>query len=91
MPKTALNRVPAPVPFHSDAATVTIGKLARAAEVGVETVRYYQRRRLLAVPQSAGGARRYPAASARPTHEHPRENRGTRADGTGAIRVALPV
>jgi MerR family mercuric resistance operon transcriptional regulator len=46
----------------SDAA-VTIGKLARAAEVGVETVRYYQRRRLLAVPQSAGGVRRYPTAT----------------------------
>jgi Hg(II)-responsive transcriptional regulator len=63
MPKTAVNRVPATVPFHPDAAAVTIGKLARAAEVGVETVRYYQRRRLLAVPHSAGGVRRYPAAT----------------------------
>ncbi len=61
MPKTAVNRVPATVSFHADAAEVTIGKLARAAEVGVETVRYYQRRRLLAVPHSAGGVRRYPA------------------------------
>ena len=34
---------------------VTIGGLARAAEVGVKTVRYYQRRRLLAVPQSGRG------------------------------------
>ncbi len=41
---------------------MTIGGLARAAEVGVETVRYYQRRRLLAVPHSGGGMRRYPAA-----------------------------
>ena len=40
----------------------TIGGLARAAEVGVETVRYYQRRRLLAVPHSGGGIRRYPTA-----------------------------
>src|ERR1700722_9221588 len=63
MLKTAVNRVPAIVPFHSDAAAMTIGKLARAAEVGVETVRYYQRRRLLAVPHSAGGVRRYPAAT----------------------------
>ena len=63
MPKTVVNRVPATVPFHSDAAEVTIGKLARAAEVGVETVRYYQRRRLLAVPHSAGGVRRYPIAT----------------------------
>src|SRR5665213_4451882 len=61
MPKTAASPVPATVPIRSDAA-VTIGKLARAAEVGVETVRYYQRRRLLAVPQSAGGVRRYPNA-----------------------------
>ena len=63
MPTTAVSRVPATVPFRSDAAAVTIGKLARAAEVGVETVRYYQRRRLLAVPQSAGGVRRYPVAT----------------------------
>jgi|ERR1700722_11775790 len=42
------------------AASMTIGRLARAAEVGVETVRYYQRRHLLAVPHSAGGVRRYP-------------------------------
>lgn len=30
--------------------------------MGVETVRYYQRRRLSPVPHSAGGVRRYPAA-----------------------------
>jgi Hg(II)-responsive transcriptional regulator len=29
---------------------LTIGRLARAASVGVETVRYYQRRKLLPVP-----------------------------------------
>ena len=61
MPKTAVNPAPATGPFHSDTAALTIGKLARAAEVGVETVRYYQRRRLLAVPHSTGGVRRYPA------------------------------
>ncbi len=33
---------------------MTIAKLARAAEVGVETVRYYQRRGLLAVPRAGG-------------------------------------
>lgn len=43
-------------------APITIGGLARAAEVGVETIRYYQRRRLLAVPQSTGAVRRYPTA-----------------------------
>ncbi len=58
MPKTA--RVPTTVPFRSDAAAMTIGTLARAAEVGVATIRYYQRRRLLSVPQSSGGVRRYP-------------------------------
>lgn len=34
---------------------VTIGKLAQMAGVGVETIRYYQRRELLAVPALAGG------------------------------------
>ncbi len=63
MAKTAASPVPATVPIRSDAASVTIGKLARAADVGVETVRYYQRRRLLVVPQSAGGVRRYPIAT----------------------------
>ena len=41
---------------------MTIGGLARAADVGVETVRYYQRRRLLPVPSNARGVRRYPAS-----------------------------
>ena len=39
---------------------VSIGALAQAAGVGVETVRYYQRRRLLPEPpRPAGGIRRY--------------------------------
>ncbi len=38
---------------------MTIARLAEAAGVGVETVRYYQRRGLLAVPPSAGAVRRY--------------------------------
>ncbi|MCE2968637.1 MAG: MerR family transcriptional regulator [Burkholderiales bacterium] len=38
---------------------LTIGALAQAAGVGVETVRYYQRRGLLAVPARGGGAVRY--------------------------------
>ena len=39
---------------------LTIGQLAAAAGVGVETVRYYQRRGLLAEPARAGGSiRRY--------------------------------
>ena len=38
---------------------LTIARLAHAAGVGVETVRYYQRRGLLDVPFSAGGIRRY--------------------------------
>lgn len=41
-------------------AGLTIGALARAADVGVETVRYYQRRGLLEEPQRPlGGIRRY--------------------------------
>lgn len=38
---------------------LTIGRLASAAGVGVETVRYYQRRGLLPVPARPGGVRRY--------------------------------
>ena len=41
---------------------MTIGQLAEAAEVNVETVRYYHRRGLLpAPPRPAGSIRRYPA------------------------------
>lgn len=40
----------------------TIGRLARAADVGVETVRYYQQRKLLPVPASQGSFRRYDEA-----------------------------
>jgi len=36
-----------------------IGDLARAGGVGVETIRYYQRRELLDEPLRADGARRY--------------------------------
>jgi MerR family mercuric resistance operon transcriptional regulator len=44
--------------------TLTIGKLARAARVNVETVRYYQRRGLLPKPsRPLGGIRRYPPAT----------------------------
>jgi MerR family mercuric resistance operon transcriptional regulator len=60
MLKTAIGR--AADAGRTRSTEVTIGGLARAAEVGVETVRYYQRRRLLAVPPSSGGVRRYPAA-----------------------------
>lgn len=46
----------------AQAATMTIGALAHAAGVGVETVRYYQRRGLLAEPpRPPGGVRRYDA------------------------------
>ena len=62
MAKTAATRVPANFRSHADGASLTIGSLARAAEVGVETVRYYQRRNLLAVPHRTGGVRRYPPA-----------------------------
>jgi len=40
---------------------MTIGQLAKAAGVGVETIRYYQRRALMAVPpRPLGTVRRYP-------------------------------
>ena len=38
---------------------MTIGRLARAAGVGVETIRYYQGRGLLPVPPSTGAVRYY--------------------------------
>ena len=44
------------------AGSLTIGRLAAAAAVGVETIRYYQQRELLPVPHGDGGIRRYPAA-----------------------------
>jgi MerR family transcriptional regulator, mercuric resistance operon regulatory protein len=42
-----------------------IGDLARAGGVGVETVRYYQRRGLIAEPPRPDGARRYGSEDAR--------------------------
>ena len=48
--------------------SMTIGHLARAAGVGVETIRYYQRRGLLPVPSSTGTFRQYPAALAARIH-----------------------
>ena len=45
---------------------LTIGRLARAAEVNVETIRYYQRRGLLEEPaKPPSGRRRYSSDAAR--------------------------
>jgi MerR family mercuric resistance operon transcriptional regulator len=44
---------------------MTIGGLARAGGVGVETVRYYQRRGLLRTPERTSGIRRYNEDDAR--------------------------
>jgi DNA-binding transcriptional MerR regulator len=45
---------------------VTIGRLAEAADVSVDTVRYYERRGLLAEPRrTAGGFRDYDEAALR--------------------------
>ncbi|WP_077529157.1 MerR family transcriptional regulator [Vreelandella utahensis] len=38
---------------------LTIGKLASACDVGVETVRFYQRKGLLGIPPREGGVRHY--------------------------------
>jgi MerR family mercuric resistance operon transcriptional regulator len=47
----------------------TIGSLARAGGVGVETVRYYQRRGLLQTPaRNPGGIRRYGGDDVRRLH-----------------------
>jgi MerR family mercuric resistance operon transcriptional regulator len=45
--------------------SLTIGKLAAAGGVGVETVRFYQRRGLLAQPGRESGIRRYSAEDLR--------------------------
>ena len=52
---------------QSQEAALTIGKLAEAGGVGVETVRYYQRRALLPTPERGGdaGRRRYGAEDVR--------------------------
>lgn len=49
---------------HVTLPPLTIGRLARAADVGIETIRYYQRRRLLPVPPAGSGTafRTYPPA-----------------------------
>ena len=43
---------------------MTIGRLAKAANVGIETVRYYQQRKLLPVPPARGAFRHYDPALA---------------------------
>ncbi|MBI3284251.1 MAG: MerR family DNA-binding protein [Burkholderiales bacterium] len=48
----------------TDADQLTIGQLARAAGVGIETIRYYQRRVLLPLPPKQVGFRTYPGALA---------------------------
>ncbi len=41
--------------------SLTIGRLAKAAQVNIETVRYYQQRKLIPIPPSTGAFRYYPA------------------------------
>jgi MerR family mercuric resistance operon transcriptional regulator len=48
--------------------TLTIGRLARAATVNVETVRHYQVRKLLPIPTRGRGAfRHYPMELVEPS------------------------
>lgn len=48
--------------MDNTASALTIGAVASAADVGVETIRFYQRRGLLAQPpKPSGGIRRYGA------------------------------
>lgn len=42
-----------------EAQTLTIGRFAEAGGVGVETIRFYQRKGLLQTPKRNGGIRRY--------------------------------
>jgi MerR family mercuric resistance operon transcriptional regulator len=44
--------------------SLTIGRLAKAAKVNIETIRHYQRKELIVEPEKPlGGFRHYPAAS----------------------------
>ena len=50
----------------TEPSTLKIGELARAADVGVETIRYYERRGLLAQPpRRTSGYRQYPPQAVR--------------------------
>lgn len=51
-----------------DAPSLTIGKLAKAGGVGVETIRFYQRKHLLPEPTREGGVRRYGSDDLRRLH-----------------------
>lgn len=42
---------------------LTIGKVAESAGVGVETIRFYERRGLVEQPKKLGGFREYPGAT----------------------------
>lgn len=46
------------------APSLTIGRLAKLAGVGVETIRYYQQRGLLPLPVAVGAYRHYPTTLA---------------------------
>lgn len=50
---------------NTDATQMTIGTLAKAAGVGVETVRFYQRKGLLDEPVRTSGFRKYPESDVR--------------------------
>ncbi len=44
---------------HPKPSNLTIGRLALAANVGIETIRYYQQKGLLPIPKAVTGAFRY--------------------------------
>jgi MerR family redox-sensitive transcriptional activator SoxR len=46
-------------PDSTEARTVSIGELARLASVEASTIRYYERRGLLPIPERTSGRRRY--------------------------------
>jgi len=49
--------------------TYSIGQLAKAADTGIETIRYYERRGLMPEPpRAASGYRRYPGDAAQRLH-----------------------
>jgi MerR family transcriptional regulator, mercuric resistance operon regulatory protein len=48
-----------PVSEPQGAVSLTIGELAAAGGVGVETIRFYQRKDLLRTPERGGGIRHY--------------------------------
>jgi hypothetical protein len=69
---------------------LTIGKFAAAGNVGVETVRFYQRKGLLATPKRLDGIRRYGAGDVEPRQRDFRWRRSASCSRSIQPKIAPP-